>query len=157
MEDSKKFLIFSIFTEQYAIPIKKIIEIMRYEKITPMMNGENYFKGVINLRGKIIPIVDMRSKFGMNQEDDFKDRTVFIIVEMISENGSYNVGISVDSVHEVININESEISEAPKVGLKLKDQYIEGIAKINDKIAMILDINRILTNQEIINLQEAVS
>jgi purine-binding chemotaxis protein CheW len=153
---TNKFLIFSILTEYYAIPIIRVTEIIRYEKITPVRDSQNYLKGVINLRGKIIPIIDMRTKFSI-QEEAYNDRTIFIIVEINGQIESYNTGIAVDAVHEVIDIMDDKIEDAPKVGLRLKGQYLKGIAKIENNMAMILDIDKILTTDEILELQNAAS
>jgi purine-binding chemotaxis protein CheW len=153
MESINKYLIFSIMTEYYAIPIINVKEIIRYEQITPIRDSQKYLKGVINLRGKIIPIVDMRLKLGI-EENEFNDRTIIIIVDINGEKDIFSIGITVDSVHEVIDIPDSNIEEAPKVGLKLKSQYIQGIAKIRDNMAMIFNIDKILLAEEIEQIEK---
>jgi purine-binding chemotaxis protein CheW len=151
MDSSNKYLIFSIYTENYAIPIIRVREIIRYEQMTPIRDSQKYLKGVINLRGKIIPIIDMRIKLGI-EEKKFDDRTVIIIVEINGERNLYEVGIAVDVVYEVIELKDNAIEEPPKVGLKMKGKYLAGIAKINEKMAMIFDLDKILTEEEILEL-----
>ena len=97
MAQTDKYLIFSLLTEFYGIPIIKVREIIRYEKITPVRKSLEYIKGVINLRGKIIPILDLRTKFGL-PEEEYNETTVFIIVDVNGKSGVYNIGITVDAV-----------------------------------------------------------
>ena len=92
-DEINKYLVFSIATERYGVPITKVREVIRHERITPVHDTFVYLKGVINLRGKIIPVIDMRAKFGM-PEIDYTDRTVFIIVDVLGEKEVYNFGIS---------------------------------------------------------------
>jgi purine-binding chemotaxis protein CheW len=155
METVNKYLLFSIYTENYAIPIISVREIIRYEEMTPIRDSQKYLKGVINLRGKIIPIIDMRLKLGI-EEKKFDDRTVIIIVEINGERNLYEVGIAVDVVYEVLELKESDIEETPKVGLKMKGKYLQGIAKINEKMAMIFDIDKVLSEEEIMDMHSSV-
>lgn len=127
-------------------------EIIRYEKITPMRDVNDYLKGVINLRGKIIPIIDMRLKFGID-EKEYDDRTVFIIVDISGDKEIYNIGIAVDSVSDVIDINNDQIEKTPEVGFKLKSEYLKGIAKIKNQLSMIIDMNKIIKTEDIIELK----
>jgi purine-binding chemotaxis protein CheW len=152
MKMANKYLIFSIYTENYAIPIIRVREIIRYEQMTPIRDSQRYLKGVINLRGKIIPIIDMRLKLGI-EEKKFDDRTVLVIVEVSGDRSLYEVGIAVDVVYEVIELKENEIEETPKVGLKMKGKYLAGIAKINEKMAMIFDLDKILSEEEIMEMK----
>lgn len=151
MTDINKYLIFSILTELYAIPIERVREIIRYETITPLRDAQSYLKGVINLRGKIIPIIDMRIKFGI-PEEEYNDRTVFIIVDINGETEIYNIGIAVDSVHEVVDFSAGDIDDTPRIGLKLKTQYLSGVAKIRENMAMILNLDKVISTDEIIEL-----
>lgn len=152
MADSvNKYLVFSIAQEKYGIPITKVREVIRHEVISPVHNASSYLKGVINLRGKIIPIIDMRLKFGM-EELAYSDRTVFIIVDVNGEKEVYNFGIAVDSVHDVANIPDSEIEKLPDVGFKSKSSYLQGIAKVSNLMVMVLNIDRILNSSEVVEL-----
>jgi purine-binding chemotaxis protein CheW len=150
-DDTAKYLVFSVAQEHYGIPITKVREVIRHEHITPVHEASEYLKGVINLRGKIIPVIDMRAKFGM-EELEYNDRTVFIIVDVAGAKDMYNFGVAVDEVHDVANIPDTDIERTPDVGLKLKSNYLLGIAKVGQKMLMILNIDRILTTDEIVDL-----
>lgn len=147
---SHKYLIFTIQDELYGIPIGKVREVIRYVNITPVHDVNPFLKGVINLRGKIVPVIDMRLKFGL-KEQEYNERSVFLIVDMTGKE-IYNIGISVDKVHDVVNINQEDFEKAPEIGLKLKNQFLYGIAKIEEKIVMILNIDQILTTQEVVQV-----
>lgn len=149
-----KYLTFSIAEELYGIPITKVREVIRHEKITAVHDASAYLRGVINLRGKIIPVIDMRSKFGI-EEREYDDRTVFVIVEVSGGLGGkdgFNYGIAVDAVRDVMDIPETEIEKAPDVGLKLKSNYLLGIAKSKEGMLMVLNIDKILSTDEIMDL-----
>ncbi len=146
-----KYLVFSIADEKYGIPITKVREVIRHELISPVHNASTYLKGVINLRGKIIPIIDMRLKFGM-EELSYNDRTIFIIVDVEGEKEIFNFGIAVDSVHDVANISDDEIERLPDVGFRTKSAYLQGIAKVGASMVMVLNIDRILNTTEIVDI-----
>ncbi len=150
-DNVSKYLVFSIAEEKYGIPITKVREVIRHEVISPVHNASTYLKGVINLRGKIIPIIDMRLKFGM-AELPYNDRTVFIIVDVNGEKEVYNFGIAVDSVHDVANIPDSEVESLPDVGFKTKSAYLQGIAKVGKLMVMVLNIDRILNSNEVVEI-----
>ena len=140
--NTQKYLIFSIGSEYYGIPILKVREIIRFEKITPVHDTYNYIQGVINLRGKIVPIMDLRMKFGLDKKE-YTDKTVFIILDLAGEKTVYTIGITVDAVHEVDNIASGDLDKTQKVGLKSKNSYMEGIIESSGKMIMILNIGRI--------------
>ena len=150
-EIANKYLIFTINHEDYGVPISKVREVIRYAAITPLHEASKFLKGVINLRGKIIPIIDMRAKFGI-QEKEYNDRTIFIIVDINGSKDIINIGIAVDAVHDVLNLDEKNLEKAPDIGLKLKSQYLYGIATVNEKMLMILNMDRILTSDEVVNI-----
>lgn len=149
MDNSNKYLIFTVSNELYCAPIMVVREIIRYEKITPMRDGQTYLKGVINLRGKIIPIIDMRLKFGIS-EKEYDDRTIFVIVDINGEKDIFNIGIAVDSVSDVVDIDPKSIDNTPEMGFKLKSQYLTGIAKIKNDMVMIINMDKIIKSEEII-------
>jgi purine-binding chemotaxis protein CheW len=152
-KNTDKFLIFSISQERYGINIKKVREVIRYESITHIRDSVDYLKGVINLRGKIIPVIDMRIKFSMEPKE-YNDRTVFIIVEVSGETDSFLIGLAVDKVEDVIDIDNEHLEKTPEVGFKLKSDYLYGIARVNDKMVMILNIDNIIRTEDIINIKE---
>jgi len=150
-EMPSKYLLFSILKETYGISITKVREVIQYESITPIHESSTFLKGVINLRGKIVPIIDMRAKFDLARTD-YSDRTIFIIVDIMGTKDVFNIGIAVDSVHDVREIKDADLEKTPDIGLKLKSHYLYGIAKINEKMVMILNIDKILTTDEVINI-----
>ncbi|MGQ9655299.1 MAG: chemotaxis protein CheW, partial [Thermodesulfobacteriota bacterium] len=149
-----KYLTFSLDGEEYGIGILKVREIIGMMPITPVPLSPDFVKGVINLRGKVIPIVDLRRKFGM-AEADYTERTCIIVVEIRGASSRVPMGIVVDSVSEVINIKGSDIEETPSFGGNLKTEYILGIGKMDGGIKILLDIDRVLTAEEIIAMQNA--
>ncbi|MBE6089406.1 MAG: purine-binding chemotaxis protein CheW [Clostridium beijerinckii] len=152
-EDTQKdkYLIFSIGQECYGIDIKYVIEIIGVEPITEVPELPKYIKGVINLRGKIIPVMDVRIKL-KKEEKEYDDRTCIIVVEI--EN--IDIGLIIDKVIEVANIDESNISPPPKVNLEKhnSNSYIKGIGKIQNEVRLLIDCNRLLEDDEIEELNK---
>ena len=148
-----KYLSFSLGSEEYGIGIIKVKEIIGMIPVTPLPQTPEYVKGVINLRGKIIPVIDLRLRFGMNTID-YTDRTCIVVVEIDSNSGSRHIGIVVDSVSEVINIKGTDIEDTPSFGMTLSTQYILGIAKITGSVRVLLDIDRVLNADELEMLDE---
>lgn len=150
-----KYLTFSLDREEYGIGILKVKEIIGMMPITLIPQTPHYVKGVINLRGKVIPVVDLRLKFKMDATD-YTERTCIIVVEISSDSGSIMMGIVVDSVSEVMNIKTEDIEETPTFGTKLNTDYILGMAKMNGGVKILLDIDRVLTVGELALLDKAV-
>ncbi len=142
-----KYLTFSMGREEYGIGILKVKEIIGMMPVTSVPQTPGFVKGVINLRGKVIPVMNLRLKFGM-EEIPQTDRTCIIVVETRKIRGAGLVGIVVDSVSEVLNIKSGEIEEPPVLGAELKADYILGMAKINGGVKILLDIDTILSAQK---------
>jgi purine-binding chemotaxis protein CheW len=142
-----KYLTFSLGKEEYGIGILKVREINGMMPITSVPRTPGFIKGVINLRGKVIPVVDLRLKFEMGAVD-YTERTCIIVVEMANGTGTIQMGIVVDSVSEVLNIKRSEIEETPTFGANLSADYILGMAKIGDGVKILLDIDKVLGGAE---------
>lgn len=138
-----KYLTFSLANEDYAIGILKIKEIIGMMPITPVPQTPDFIKGVINLRGKVIPVMDLRMRFGMDSID-YTDRTCTIVVEIEGETASILIGIVVDTVSEVLNIKADQIEETPAFGTQLDTDYILGMAKMEGGVKILLDIDRVL-------------
>ncbi|NLK61967.1 MAG: purine-binding chemotaxis protein CheW [Fusobacteria bacterium] len=151
-----KYLTFSLGNENYGVKIELVKEIIAMMPITPIPKTPEYIKGILNLRGKIIPIVDLRLKFSMNWIE-YNDRTSIIVVEVSKENKVRNVGIAVDKVAEVIDIKTDEIEEFDDDATKTEDDFIIGIAKLKDKVVMLLDIENILASKEIFNMKDTIT
>jgi len=144
-----KYLTFTLAEEEYGIGILKVKEIIGIMAITTVPQTPEYMKGVINLRGKVIPVVDLRLKFGM-EAMDYTDRTCIIVVEIDREGRKIQMGIVVDSVSEVLNIKGGDIEDAPSFGSCLNTDYILGMAKTGGKVKILLDIDKVLSGSEFI-------
>ncbi len=143
-----KYLTFSLAEEEYGIGILKVKEIIGMMPITIVPQTPSYIKGVINLRGKVIPVVDLRVKF-MMEAADYTERTCIIVVEISAAGRTILMGIVVDSVSEVLNIKGADIEATPAFGTKLDTEFILGMAKIGGGIKILLDIDRVLSVEEI--------
>jgi purine-binding chemotaxis protein CheW len=144
----QKFLRFELDGEFYGLDILKIMEINGMMEITSVPQTPQFMKGLINLRGKVIPVIDLRLKFGL-PEEAYSERTSIIVIEFKTVNGTTQMGIVVDRVSEVITINQADIVPAPEFGSKLKSEYIKGMAKTKTQVLIILDIDLILTDEEL--------
>ena len=150
-----KYLTFTLADEEYGIGILKVKEIIGMMPITPVPQTPEFVKGVINLRGKVIPVVDLRLKFGMEQIG-YSERTCIIVVEIEGEVSSVMMGTVVDSVSEVIHLKNDDIEETPTFGTRLNTSYIQGMAKMDGRVKILLDIDKVLTTQELSLLDRAV-
>ena len=149
-----KYLTFSLAGEEYGIGILKVKEIIGMMPITTVPRTPGCVKGVINLRGKVIPVVDLRLKFGM-EEMAYTERTCIIVVEIASQGTPVLIGIVVDSVSEVLNIKGTDIEETPTFGEKLNTDSILGMAKMNGGVKILLDIDKVLSASETATLDQA--
>jgi purine-binding chemotaxis protein CheW len=149
-----KYLTFTLAEEEYGIGILKIKEIIGMMSITSVPRTPDFVKGVINLRGQVIPVVDLRRRFGMD-EIDYTERTCIIVVEIKGETGTVMIGIVVDSVSEVLNIKGEDIEPTPTFGARLNTDYILGMAKMGGGVKILLDIDKVLSSEEVVLLEEA--
>lgn len=138
-----KYLTFSLAGEEYGIGILKIKEIIGMLSITTVPQTPDFVKGVINLRGKVIPVIDLRLRFGM-EPMEYTDRTCTVVVEIEGTSSPVLMGIVVDSVSEVLNIKSEEIEDAPSFGTRLNTESILGMAKLEGSVKILLDIDRVL-------------
>jgi purine-binding chemotaxis protein CheW len=149
-----KYLTFSLEREEYGIGIRKVKEIVGMIRITPIPQTPDFVMGVVNLRGKVIPVVDLRLRFGMDAAE-YTERTCIIVVEIDSRGGFLRIGIVVDSVTEVLNIRSADIEDTPKFGVSLNTDYILGVAKTGGGVKILLDIDQVLTGDELAALENA--
>jgi purine-binding chemotaxis protein CheW len=143
-----KYLTFCLAGEEYGIGILKVKEIIGMMAITSVPQTPGYVKGVINLRGKVIPVIDLRSKFGM-ESIGYTERTCIIVVDIKGSDRKIQMGIVVDSVSEVLNIKTGEIEDTPTFGARMETDYILGMAKMSGGVKILLDIDRVLSDQDI--------
>jgi purine-binding chemotaxis protein CheW len=138
-----KYLTFALAQEEYGVPVLKVREIIKIMDITTVPRVPAHVKGVINLRGKVIPIIDLRLKFGMPAED-YTERTCIIVVEVALDAQRILLGVIVDSVSEVLHISADEMEETPDFGERLDTTFMQGLAKIKGTVKIVLDLDRIL-------------
>jgi purine-binding chemotaxis protein CheW len=149
-----KYLTFTLASEEYGIGILKIREIIGMMPITTVPQTPGFVKGVINLRGKVIPVIDLRLRFEMDAID-YTERTCIIVVEIEGSAGTVQIGIVVDAVSEVLNVNAEDVEETPTFGAKLNTDYILGMAKMEGGVKILLDIDKVLSSEEITTLEKA--
>lgn len=148
--DGNQYLTFTLGQEEYGVEILKVQEIKGYSAITPIPNTPPYIKGVMNLRGTIIPVVDLRSKFGMN-EAEYNQFTVIIVVTV----GTKIMGLIVDAVSDVLNIPRDDIQETPDFGTAVDAQFISGMAKAGEKLVVLVDIDKVVNSGEVTSFTAA--
>jgi purine-binding chemotaxis protein CheW len=144
-----KSLTFSLGDETYGISVLKVREIIRHTYTTVVPQMPDYIKGVINLRGKIIPVIDLRLKFGMAASDHTEQSCIVVVQVTRPDNTKLTMGIVVDAVEEVANIAASDIEETPDFGVQIETAYILGMAKIKGVVKALLDIDRVLAAQPV--------
>lgn len=143
-----KYLTFNLKNENYGIPLGRVKEIIAMLPITEVPKTPDYIKGVINLRGKIIPIMDLRLKFGL-EEKEYNDRTCIIVVDILNGENKRQTGLAVDAVAEVVDIKSAEIEEMSSSENSDEDEFIIGIGKVKEKVVMLLDIDKILSKEAV--------
>ncbi len=137
-----KYLTFTMGKEEYGIPILKVKEIIGMMEITPVPKTPQYIKGVVNLRGKIIPIMDLRLKFGL-EEKTYTERTCIIVIEVA--NTGKQMGVAVDAVSEVVNINKNDIEPPANYYEENEEDFLTGIGKVDNRVVMLLNTDRVLS------------
>jgi purine-binding chemotaxis protein CheW len=148
-----KYLTFHLINEEYGVRVLKVREIMGVQEITAVPQTPSHVKGVINLRGKVIPVVDLRLKFGLPAAE-YNQRTCIIVVQVQGDSGPILMGVVVDGVSEVLNLTAAEIEDTPDFGQDMAGHYLLGMAKVKDKVKILLDIDRVLSSQDLRNLND---
>lgn len=146
---SGKYLTFLIGKEEYGIPILKAKEIIKMMDITSIPKTPQFMRGVINLRGKIIPIIDLRLKFRLEARE-YTERTCIIVMEMLLSQTKKQLGIVVDTVSEVVNFPKNELEPPPQYGTQLETGYLTGMGKIKDKVVLLLDIEKAFNDEDLV-------
>ena len=143
-----KFLTFLMANEKYGLEILKVREIIGMLDVTSVPTTPAFIRGVINLRGKVIPVIDLRLKFGIKAKED-TERTCIIVVDLAQAAQDMTMGIIVDEVSDVLNIDQGQIEPPPVFGANIRTDFILGMGKVDRKVMTMLDIDRVLTEQEI--------
>ncbi|MGM0608099.1 MAG: chemotaxis protein CheW [Candidatus Muiribacteriota bacterium] len=144
--DSAKYLTFKLEKETYGLPILRVQEIIGMMKITKFPKAPDYVRGVINLRGKVIPVVELRKKFCVQSVED-DDKTCIIVLSLNDDSGGIRQGIIVDEVSEVMDIENTKIEQPPDFGSQQQEEFITGVGKTNDKVIILLDVDKLLCSE----------
>ena len=154
-EREGKYLTFILDKEEYGIHISNVREIIGMMTITRVPRSPDFIKGVINLRGKVIPVVDLRTRFGMRSVET-TDRTCIVVVEICRESERLVIGLVVDSVSEVLAVKGVDIEDAPSFGARLDTRYILGMAKLDGGVKILLEIEKVLDTNEMASVKSLV-
>ncbi len=156
IDNVNTYLSFKLKDEYFATNVKKVLTILEMKPITKVPNSPDYMRGVINLRGNVLSVIDMRLKFGM-PTTEFTTETCIIVINIEIDNEELQLGILVDAVDEVLEIKDSEIGESPSIGTKYKNEFLQGMYKLEDGFIMLLDIDQIFKTEDTILNKEAES
>jgi|SRR6056297_903301 len=148
MKNTHQYLTFQLDREWYGIEVSRIEEVLEYQPITRVPKMPESMRGVINVRGNIVPVVDLRQKFGLAISEVTVD-TCIIVLEVAAEGETIRIGTIADTVEEVVEIVPEQIEPAPKIGTKMDTYSIEGIGKLDAKFVVILDTDKIFTTEDI--------
>jgi len=148
-----QYLTFIMAGEEYGVDILAVQEIRGWESATPLPNSPPHIKGVINLRGTIVPIVDLRQCFGM-EAIEYTGITVVIVLKIATESGHRVMGIVVDAVSDVYSLSDEQMRPAPDMGKSINTDVIKGLVNVDEKMVILLDIDKLLTLEELPNLSE---
>ena len=148
------YLTFKLGDEFFAANVSKVLNILEMTKITKVPKAPPYMKGVINLRGSVLPLVDTRIKFDM-PETEYTNNTCILVLDVILNNETVHVGALVDSVQEVLEFDDANIQPPPSIGIRYRSEFIEGIAKVEEEFIMILNMDLIFSTDELSILKES--
>lgn len=151
--EQQQYLTFLLAGEEYALTIARVKEIIEYTTITIVPKTPHWIRGVINLRGAVVPVVDLAVKFGM-EERPITKTTCIVILEGCFEDQSTTVGVITDSVSQVIGLSREEVQEPPSFGTRVRVDYLLGVAELGKKFALILDVEKVLSTDELLSLRE---
>jgi purine-binding chemotaxis protein CheW len=143
-DNTTQYLSFVLGTEEYGVDILRVQEIRSWEPVSRVPNVPPHEKGVVNLRGAIVPIIDLRERFSLSKVE-YTPLTVVVVLQTGSGNHTRIMGVVVDSVSDVISIEKSEIQGAPDFGTKVSNEFINGLVSVNERMVMLLDVDKLLT------------
>jgi purine-binding chemotaxis protein CheW len=148
------FLSFKLDQEIFAINVERVLEILEMKQITKVPKSPDYLCGVINLRGNVLPVIDTRIKFGLSATE-FTVNTCIVVLHISFENEFLTIGALVDSVQEVLDIKDDQFQIPPTIGLKYRAEFISGMYKIDEQFIMLLDIDKVFSPDEIVEVKES--
>ena len=151
--ETTQYLTFELDGEVFAVDVAKVREILDFTTLTKVPQTPEFMRGVINLRGSVVPVVDMRLKFGMGQTGKTVN-TCVIVMEIDLAGETTIVGSLADSVQEVLELEPDQIEPAPRIGTRMRTEFVKGMGKHNDRFIILLDIDRVFSNEELAVVQE---
>ncbi|MDD2558611.1 MAG: chemotaxis protein CheW [Desulfuromonadaceae bacterium] len=149
-----QYLTFSLDSEMFALPVSQVREILEFTHMTRIPQTPAYMRGVINLRDKVVPVIDMRAKFGLEVVTETVD-TCIIIVQVLIDAEALLVGALVDSVQEVLELNQEQIEPPPRMGVQLNTEFLRGMARVDEGFALLLDIDKVFSCNEIAMIRQS--
>lgn len=152
--EATQYLTFKLDEESFALEISKVREVLDYTKVTKVPRTPEFMRGVINLRGNVVPVVDIKLKFNLKKVEKAVDTCIIIVEIMIDEEHTV-LGVLADSVEEVLELDPEQIEPAPKIGMRLNTEFIKGMGKRNNEFIIILDIDKIFSAEELTIVQDA--
>ncbi|MGM0497931.1 MAG: chemotaxis protein CheW [Bacteroidota bacterium] len=146
-KEAKSYLTFKLGEEQFGVHVSQVLNILEMTSITRVPKSPDYMKGVINLRGKVLPVIDARLKFGM-EETEYTNNTCIIVMDLEMDGKLINIGTIVDGVLSVVEIDENEVEPPPSIGSKFKSEFIYGMAKVEEEFVMLVDMQKVISADE---------
>lgn len=154
IDKTMTYLTFTLDDELFAVEVSKVREVLDFTAITKIPKTPDYMRGVINLRGSVVPVIDLRLKFGMSKTET-KVNTCIIVLEIDMDGETVILGALADSVQEVFDLEPDQIEPAPKFGTKFREEFLKGMGKKDEKFIIILDIDKVFTNEELVMIQDS--
>jgi purine-binding chemotaxis protein CheW len=148
LSEASQYLTFRLSDEMFALDVSQVREILDFSTITRMPRTPDFMRGVINVRGSVVPVIDLRRKFGLTKTEKTVD-TRIMVMELKMDGEQTVLGAMADSVHEVLELEEGQIEAPPSIGSRWRTEFIKGIGKRNDEFIIILDIDRVFSSDEL--------
>lgn len=148
-DGAAQYLTFFVEQEEYAVHILRVKEILRYESITRVPTAPSFIRGVINVRGNVVPVIDLGIKFGLG-ERQVTPRTCIVLIDVLVEDEGAVMGVMVDAVSQVVELSKADVEPPPAFGAGIRVEYLVGMAKIGQRFALMLDIDRVLSSAELL-------
>jgi purine-binding chemotaxis protein CheW len=151
MADSNQYMTFKLGDEVFALPVSQVREVLEITRITKVPSTPEYMRGVVNVRGQSIPVVDLRARFGLSAHDDTVN-TRIIVMEIDLDGEMVVIGGIADSVHEVIDLDKGSINPPPQIAMRWKSEFIQGMGKYRDEFVIILNFDAVFSADELISI-----
>ena len=152
IEKRKSYINFSIGNENFAIIVNRVLEIMHLNQLTHVPNASDFVKGILNFRGAIVPVINLRKRFNFMQQE--VDGDMVVVVEVMNNDNNVLMGLLVDEVTDVIEFEYKDIRTVPEIGIKYNPDFLEGFIEMNGKFTMVLDVDRVLSISELAEVSE---